>query len=77
MGDHVAGLLSRYDADASDDPPDDIDVDLTDPDVGWDRMFQDIVRSSATIDEIVGHNGVYLHEDAAGRLRRQRDADHG
>ena len=53
MGDHVAGLLSRYEADASDDPPDDIDVDLTDPDVGWDRMFQDIVRRSATIDGIV------------------------
>lgn len=50
---HVIGLLSRYDADASDDPPDDIDVDLTDPDAGWDRMFQDIVRRSAAIDEIV------------------------
>lgn len=53
IGDHVIGLLSRYDADASDDPPDDIDVDLTDPDAGWDRMFQDIVRRSAAIDEIV------------------------
>lgn len=53
MGDHVASLLSRYDADASDDPPDDIDVDLTDPNVGWHRMFQDIVRRSATIEEIV------------------------
>lgn len=53
IGEHVAGLLSRYDADASDDPPEDIDVDLSDPDVGWDRMFQDIVRRSATVDEIV------------------------
>jgi hypothetical protein len=42
IGEHVGRLLSQYDADASDDPPDDIDVDLTDPDVGWDRMFQDI-----------------------------------
>lgn len=53
IGEHVTGLLSRYDADASDDPPDDIDVDLTDPDDGWDRIFQDIVRRSATIDAIV------------------------
>ena len=53
IGEHVAGLLSRYDADASDDPPEDIDVDLSDPDVGWDRIFQDIVRRSATVDEIV------------------------
>lgn len=53
IGEQVAGLLSRYDADPGDDPPNDIDVDLTDPDVGWDRMFQDIVRRSATIGEIV------------------------
>ena len=52
IGDHVTGLLSRYDKDCN-DPPDDIDVDLTDPDVGWDRIFQDIVRRSATIDAIV------------------------
>lgn len=35
------------------DPPDDIDVDLTESDAGWDRMFQDIVRRSAAIEEIV------------------------
>ena len=50
---HVSALLARHDAEAGDDPPDDIDVDLTDSDAGWDRMFQDIVRRSATIDEIV------------------------
>ncbi|RFB76633.1 hypothetical protein [Methylovirgula sp. 4M-Z18] len=53
IGRHVAGLLARYDAEAGDDPPDDIDVDLTDIDVGWDRMFQDIVHRSTTLDEIV------------------------
>lgn len=50
---HVSALLARHDAEAGADPPDDIDVDLTDSDTGWDRMFQDIVRRSATIDEIV------------------------
>ncbi|MCP2223597.1 MULTISPECIES: hypothetical protein [Bradyrhizobium] len=53
IGEHVTGLLSRYDADAIDDPQDHIDVDLTDPDAGWDRMYQDIVRRSAMVDEIV------------------------
>jgi hypothetical protein len=53
IGKHVIALLARYDADAGGDPPDDIDVDLSDPDIGWDRMFQDIVRRSATVDEIV------------------------
>jgi hypothetical protein len=53
IGRHVAALLARYDANAGDDPLDDIDVDLTDSDSGWDQMFQDIVRRSATIDEVV------------------------
>ena len=53
IGNHVAALLARYDANAGDDPPDDIDVDLTGSDNGWDRIFQDIVRRSATIEEIV------------------------
>ena len=53
IGKQVAALLVRHDAEAGDDPPDDIDVDLTDTDSGWDRMFQDIVRRSATIDKIV------------------------
>lgn len=45
-------LLAEFDA-ASEDPGDDIDVDITRPDTGWERMFQDIVRRSATIDEVV------------------------
>lgn len=53
IGRHVAALLARYDANVGDDPSDDIDLDLTASDCGWDRMFQDIVRRSATIDEIV------------------------
>ncbi|MDQ0333556.1 hypothetical protein QFZ88_005938 [Mesorhizobium sp. YL-MeA3-2017] len=50
---HVGMLLARHDEDAGDDPPDDIDVDLTDGDAGWDRMLQDIVRRSTTTAEIV------------------------
>lgn len=50
---HVAGLLARLDAEQDEDPPDDVDIDLTEADNGWERMFQDIVRRSATIDEIV------------------------
>lgn len=53
IGKHVIALLARYDADASGDPLDDIDVDLTGSDTSWDQMFQDIVRRSAAIDEIV------------------------
>lgn len=53
IGRYVATLLARHDAEAGDDPPDDIDVDLTDTDSGWDKIFQDILRRSATIDEIV------------------------
>lgn len=53
IGEYVNTLLARYDADAGEDPPDDIDVDLTENDRGWDRMFQDIVRRAATTDEIV------------------------
>ena len=53
IGKHVTALLARYGADAGGDPPDDIDVDLTNSDTGWDQMFQDIVRRSAAIDEIV------------------------
>lgn len=58
---HIAGsaiaarvdvLLVEFDA-ASKDPGDHIDVDIIRPDTGWDRMFQDIVRRSATIDEVV------------------------
>jgi hypothetical protein len=53
IGKHVIALLARYDADAGGDPPDDIDVDLTDSDTGWDQIFQDIVRRSVSINEIV------------------------
>lgn len=53
LGKRVATLLDRYDANADGDAPDDIDVDLTGADSGWDHMFQDIVRRSATVDEIV------------------------
>jgi hypothetical protein len=53
IGKHVMALLSGSDAEASIDPPDDIDVDLTGADSGWDRIFQDIARRSATIDEII------------------------
>jgi hypothetical protein len=53
IGEHVRTLLARYDAEAGDDPPDDIDADLTEGEAGWDRMLQDIVRRSATIAEIV------------------------
>ncbi|AEI04532.1 hypothetical protein OCA5_pHCG300870 (plasmid) [Afipia carboxidovorans OM5] len=53
IGKYVSALLTRHDEQAGDDPPDDIDVDLTDSENGWDQMFQDIVRRSATIDEIV------------------------
>jgi hypothetical protein len=53
IGKYVIALLARYDADASGDPPDDIDVDLTGSDTGWDQMFQDIVRRSVSIKEIV------------------------
>ena len=53
IGKHVGMLLARHDEDAGDDPPDDIDVDLTDGDAGWDRMLHDIVRRSTTIAEIV------------------------
>ncbi|MFC3726198.1 hypothetical protein [Neoaquamicrobium sediminum] len=53
VGTHVAALLAKHDAEAGDDPLGDIDIDLTESGNGWDRMFQDIVRRSATIDEIV------------------------
>jgi hypothetical protein len=53
IGKHVDMLLARYDDGAGEDTPDDIDVDLTENDSGWDRVLQDIVRRSATIDELV------------------------
>lgn len=53
IGKHVDALLVRHDAEAGDDLPDDIDVDLTASDSGWCGMLQDIVRRSTTIDEII------------------------
>ena len=53
IGKHVIALLARYHAAGGGGPPEDIDVDLTDSDTGWDQMFQDIVRRSAAINEIV------------------------
>lgn len=53
IGKHIEALLARRDAEADDDPPDDIDVDLTACDSGWGGMLQDIVRRSTTIDEII------------------------
>ncbi len=53
IGKHVSKLLEKFDADAGDESPLDIDVDLTENDSGWDRVLQDIVRRSATVDEIV------------------------
>jgi len=53
IGSHVIALLAQYDADAGGDPLDDIDGDLADSDTGWDQIFQDIVRRSVSINEIV------------------------
>lgn len=53
IGGHVVALLARHNAQALDDPPADIDVDLTAPGIGWAHIFQDIVRRSTTLEEIV------------------------
>lgn len=53
IGDHVVALLARHDAQVLDDLPADIDVDLTVPGIGWAHIFQDIVRRSMTLEEIV------------------------
>lgn len=53
IGRHAAALLAHCDAHASHGSSDDIRVDLTESERGWHWMFQDIVRRSATIDEIV------------------------
>lgn len=53
IGDRIGALLARFDAEDSADPSDDVDLDLNDSDSGWDRIFQDIVGGSSTIDEIV------------------------
>ncbi|MGX9394070.1 hypothetical protein ACWX0K_24220 (plasmid) [Nitrobacteraceae bacterium UC4446_H13] len=53
IGRYVSALLAQHDEQAGEDPQDDIDVDLTEIENGWDRIFQDIVRRSDAIDEIV------------------------
>lgn len=50
---HVATLLARYDAQADEDAPDDIDVDVTGINAGCDRIFQNILQRSPKIDEII------------------------
>lgn len=52
IGDHVAALLARFASQAGGNRSDTIDIDLTEPTSNWDRMFQDIVRRSATIKAI-------------------------
>lgn len=50
---YVGKRLEAFDATAEDKRSDDLDLDLTGPDEDWTRMFQDIVRRSQTLDEIV------------------------
>ncbi len=49
---YVTGLLSQHDTVPEEDRADDLDIDLT-AGTGWDEIFQDIVRRSSTLDEIV------------------------
>jgi len=51
IGRSVDELLAQHDAEAREGSPDDIHIDLSYD--GWGPIFQDIVRRSATIDEIV------------------------
>lgn len=50
---HVAAILEEYDKVDDPDPHDYIDIDLGSAEHGWPRMFQDIVRRSPSVDEIV------------------------
>lgn len=50
---YAAALLEQHGRAVDASPHDYLDVDLTVADGGWDRMFQDIVRRSSTIEEIV------------------------
>jgi hypothetical protein len=50
---YVSKRLNEFDAVAEDERPDDVDLDLTGPDEDFTKMFQDIVRRSETLDEIV------------------------
>ncbi|MCZ0738452.1 hypothetical protein [Phreatobacter sp. AB_2022a] len=54
IGAQARTLLARHDAGSDGgDPPDEIDIDLTEADGGWERILQDIVRRSPTLEEIV------------------------
>lgn len=47
----VAELLARHDAGG--DPPDEVNIDLSEADSDWSLIFQDIVRRSAAVNEII------------------------
>lgn len=53
INDHVAARLAEHDAAADRVPHDYIELDLSATELGWERMLQDILRRSSTIDEIV------------------------
>jgi len=48
----AAEVLRRHQATDTDDRPDDIDIDITERDRGWDQIFQDVVKRSSSLDEI-------------------------
>lgn len=53
INDPVATRLAEHDAAEDRARDEDIELDLSAADCGWDRISQDIVRGSSTIDEIV------------------------
>lgn len=53
IGEYAALRLAEHDAAVDSTPHDYIELDLTVADCGWDRMLQNIVRRSPTLDEIV------------------------
>ncbi|MGF7007957.1 hypothetical protein [Shinella sumterensis] len=52
LNDLVGSLLEKHDA-IEEDRPDDIDLDLTEPGMGWPEIFQAIVRRSPSLEEIL------------------------
>lgn len=53
ISDHVAARLARLEAAGEYVPADYIELDLSGPNEGHERMFQDILRRSRTLEEIV------------------------
>ena len=53
IGTHVEALIATLDAQIEAEPHDEVDLDLSDPEIGWNRILQDIARRSSTLDEIV------------------------